>query len=44
MPISLLHKSKLKKNLATLAIVFCFILVVWAITVLKIQEYGVAVR
>ena len=41
MPISKLHKEKLKKNLTVLAIVISFMALVWVITVLKIKEYGV---
>ena len=41
MPISNQHKVKLKKNLAVLAIIIGFMMLVWAITILKIREYGV---
>jgi len=38
MPHSDLHKTKLKKNLTVLAIVFGICVLIWAITVLKIQK------
>ena len=41
MAITPLHKQKLKKNLFVLALVIGFMILVWAITVLKIQEHGV---
>ena len=41
MPISNLHKIKLKKNLAVLAIIIGFMALIWVITILKIREYGV---
>lgn len=41
MPIGSLHKIKLKKNLVVLAIIFGWIALIWAITILKIQEHGV---
>lgn len=41
MPISPIHKDKLKKNLTVLAIIIGFMAMVWLITILKIKEYGV---
>ena len=37
-----LHKEKLKKNLMVMAIIVVFMLTVWAVTILKIKEYGVS--
>ncbi len=41
MAVTKLHKEKLKKNLVVLAIVIGFMVLIWAITILKIKEYGV---
>ncbi len=38
MPHSELHKRKLRKNLAILALIACFGLMVWAITVIRITQ------
>lgn len=35
MPVSDLHKSKRKKNFAILAILFAFVALIWAITMIK---------
>tara|TARA_B100001750_G_C14918181_1_gene308000 strand:+ start:340 stop:459 length:120 start_codon:yes stop_codon:yes gene_type:complete len=35
MPLSDLHKTKRKKNIAILAILFGFVAVIWAITMIK---------
>lgn len=44
MAITPLHKEKFKKNLFVLAIVIGFMILIWAITVLKITEHGVAIQ
>jgi hypothetical protein len=41
MAITPLHKAKLRKNLAVLAMIVGFMALIWAITILKIQQYGV---
>ena len=41
MPYSPLHKTRLKKNLMVLAIIIGMMMLIWAITMLKIKEYGV---
>ncbi len=43
MAITPLHKDKLKKNLTVLALIVVFMVMIWAITVYKIKEYGVSV-
>ncbi len=43
MAITPLHKTKLKKNLVVFGIILGFMVLVWAITILKIKEYGVSV-
>ena len=40
MPHSILHKKKLKKNLAVLALIFGFFALVWVITMIKIAQNG----
>lgn len=35
MPHSDIHKKKLKKNLVVLGIIFVFIALIWAITIIK---------
>lgn len=40
MPKSDLHKSKKKKNLAILAIVFGWIALIWIITMIKVSNGG----
>lgn len=44
MAITPLRKHKLKKNLFVLALIIGFMALIWAITILKINEYGVAVQ
>jgi len=44
MPASPVHKEKLKKNLVVLALIIGFMAMIWAITILKIKEYGVSVE
>lgn len=44
MPLAPIHKIKFKKNLMVLALVLGFMVLIWAITVLKIQEYGVVAQ
>lgn len=44
MAITPIHKKKLKKNLFVLALVIGFMVLIWAITIFKIQEYGVVAQ
>ena len=44
MSITPLHKAKFRKNLAVLALVVGFMALIWAITILKIEQYGVAIK
>lgn len=37
MPVSELHKKKLKKNIAVLLAVVCFMVIVFFVTVIRIQ-------
>lgn len=41
MPISQIHKQKLKKNLILLAILLAWVAIIWTVTMLKIQEHGI---
>ena len=40
MPIEALHKSKKKKNLTMLALIAAWVVVIWAITMIKVQNGG----
>ena len=44
MAVTPLHKQKLKKNLIVFGIILGFMVLIWAITVLKITEYGVTTQ
>lgn len=38
MPLDELHKKKLKKNMAVLAVIIGMIALIWAVTVIKIMQ------
>ena len=40
MPIEELHKSKKKKNFTMLALIAAWIVVIWIITMIKVQNGG----
>lgn len=40
MPIEKLHKTKLKKNLMILALIFGWIVLIWIVTMLKVNHGG----
>ena len=44
MPLAPIHKTKFKKNMMVLAMVIGFMVLIWAITILKIEQYGVSPR
>lgn len=40
MPIEKIHKNKKKKNLTMLAIIAAWVVVIWTITMIKVQHGG----